>query len=301
MATLARSIYGLGLEADVAITGLKGLRVPDRIDVSLALGRMPPDLDGMPEPSAADFYVSDDRDERGVPGVKVARLAGGAYFRIAYADGTRIVVDSKASRIWATAPAGATVEDTATYLLGPALGFVLRLRGVTCLHASAVAIGGGAVAFVGAAGAGKSSTAAAFARLGYPVLTDDVAALEDFGDRFNVQPAYPRVRLWPDAVEALFGAPDALPRITPGWEKRYLALDNAHHRFQASPLELRAVYLLGERAEEGGATRVEAATGKSALMSLVAETYATRMIDAALRAREFELLGRLVEHVPVRP
>src|SRR5207253_2928817 len=168
MATLARSIYGLGLEADVAITGLKGLRVPDRIDVSLALGRMPPDLDGMPEPSAADFYVSDDRDERGVPGVKVARLAGGAYFRIAYADG----------------------------------------------------------------------------------------ALEDFGDRFNVQPACPRVRLWPDAVEALFGAPDALPRITPGWEKRYLALDNAHHRFQASPLELRAVYLLGERAEEGGATRV---------------------------------------------
>ena len=108
------------------------------------------------------------------------------------------------------------------------------------------------------------------------------------------------MRLWPDAVEALFGAPDALPRITPGWEKRYLALDNAHHRFQASPLELRAVYLLGERAEEGGATRVEAATGKSALMSLVAETYATRMIDAALRAREFELLGRLVEHVPVR-
>ena len=94
----------------------------------------------------------------------------------------------------------------------------------SCLHASAVAIEGRAVAIVGPSGAGKSSTAAAFARLGYPVLSDDIVALTGDGQRFHVQPAYPRVRLWPSAVTSLFGSRDALPRIVPDWEKRYLPL-----------------------------------------------------------------------------
>jgi hypothetical protein len=36
------------------------------------------------------------------------------------------------------------------------------------------------------------------------------------------------------------------------------------------------------------------------LMSLVANTYATKLMDKHMRAREFELLTRVVNHVPVR-
>jgi len=36
------------------------------------------------------------------------------------------------------------------------------------------------------------------------------------------------------------------------------------------------------------------------LMSLVANTYATKLMDKQMRAREFELLTRVVSNVPVR-
>src|SRR5690348_16585408 len=102
------------------------------------------------------------------------------------------------------------------------MGFVLRLRGALCLHASSVAVGDSAVALVGLPGAGKSTTAAAFACAGFSVLSDDVVALADEGPQFYVHPGYPRVNLWPDSVQELFGSEDALPRITPTWDKRYL-------------------------------------------------------------------------------
>jgi len=35
-------------------------------------------------------------------------------------------------------------------------------------------------------------------------------------------------------------------------------------------------------------------------MSLVANTYATKLMDRQMRAREFELLTRVVSNVPVR-
>src|SRR5207244_6105024 len=116
-----------------------------------------------------------------------------------------------------------------------------------CLHASAVAVADRAIALVGLPGAGKSTAAAAFACAGYPVISDDVVALEDHGERFLVQPGYPRVNLWPDSVRRLFGSEDALPRITPTWEKRYLPLGQKGHPFASKPLPLAAVYILDSR------------------------------------------------------
>ena len=42
------------------------------------------------------------------------------------------------------------------------MGFVMLLRGIVCLHASAIAIDDEAIALLGPAGSGKSTTAAAF-------------------------------------------------------------------------------------------------------------------------------------------
>jgi hypothetical protein len=62
---------------------------------------------------------------------------------------------------------------------------------------------------------------------------------------------------------------------------------------------LAAIYLFTERAPEG-APRIAPAMGKSSLMSLVANTYATNLLDRAMRAEEFAVLDRLVASVPVR-
>lgn len=300
MTTHACTVYGLGVQVNALIAGLQGLATPPHVDVTMSLGFLPPELAQLEDRDIEPYYVSEHRDERGRPSQQICRLLSRRFFRVQYSDGTIIVIDANGSAVWATWLEPATLEDTAAYLLGPSLGFVLRLRGVTCLHASAIAIDGQAVALVGAAGAGKSTTAAAFAQLGYSVLSDDVVALADRNNMFDVQPAYPRVRLWPESVCALFGAPDALPRITPTWEKRFLDLSGRGGRFQATPLRLGAIYLLGDRNDEKADAQIEIVSGRHAMVNLVANTYGNNLLTSPLRAAEFELLGRLVSSVPIR-
>jgi hypothetical protein len=290
----AHRIYGLGVRANVPIAGLNELATVPDTDISLVIGAMPGGLDAA-DP-APPFYVSDDRDASGVPLLVVSRLMDGAYYRLHFADGTRVVLDSRAAQIWATVPADATIDDTAAYILGPALGFALQLRGVTCLHASCVRMGDCAVAFVGAAGAGKSTLAACFARRGQPILTDDLAPLMETVGGFEIPPAYPRIRLWPDSVASLFGHADALPRITPTWDKRFLGLAG-RYRFASSPLPLAAIFILGER--EAGAPRIESLSARQALIALVRETYSSRLLDRERRAKEFEVLTRLLDRLDV--
>jgi hypothetical protein len=217
-----------------------------------------------------------------------------------YFDGMQFWLDAGGTRIWASWPDTLLIEDAATYLLGPVLGWVLRLRGVTCLHASAVAFGGFVAAFVGCAGAGKSTTAAALARRGHPVVSDDIVALAEKEGAFAVMPAYPYLCLWPDSVRLLYGSDEALPAFSPSWDKRQLRLAENRLGFEEQPLPLGAVFLLGERSAEATAPFIENPAPKEALLALVGDSYATNFLDREMRKSEFELLGRLVNRVPVR-
>lgn len=224
----------------------------------------------------------------------------GDYFGFFYGDGARFAVERHGHEVWADWPEDYTLEDTCTYLVGPVMGFVLRLRGTLCLHASAVAIGDRAIAVVGPPGAGKSTTAAAFACLGFPVLSDDIVALAERNGQFLVQPGYPRVNLWPDSVCKLFGSENALPRITPTWNKHYLPLSENGHRFAASPLPLGATYVLDGQGGDLSAPIVEEVSGEKAFMALVANTYGNYLLDQNMRRTEFDVLSRAVPVIPIR-
>ncbi len=91
-----------------------------------------------------------------------------------------------------------------------------------------------------------------------------------------------------------------MPHITPTWGKRYLPLDRKEHKFQATPLPLSAIYILGEH--EPGLTSpiVEELAASDAFMTLVTNTYVNYLLDGEMRTREFEVLGRVVAGVPVR-
>lgn len=227
-------------------------------------------------------------------------LNGGAYYGFFYSDGPRFAIERHGREIWGDWPDDYSLEDASRYLVGQILNFVLRLRGATSLHASSIAVGDRAIAIMGAAGAGKSTTAAAFARLGYPILADDVAVLDDRGGTFLVQPGYPRVNVWPDSARSLFGPEEDLPQITPTWEKKYVPLDRDGYRFQSSALPLSAVYLLELREELPDAPVLQELTARDAFIVLVANTYLNFLLDADMRKREFEVLGRLSRTVPVR-
>jgi hypothetical protein len=229
-------------------------------------------------------------------GLLARRLEAG--YHLVYDDGTEFLVSSEGDRIAAATPQGATLADTCTYLLGPVMGFALRLRGLVCLHASTVMIDHGAIVLCGPPGAGKSTTAAAFAQRGCAVLAEDVAALDDRGEAFSVQPGYPRVNLWPDSAAALCGVAEALPAITPNWGKRYLPLPGSA-QFHPVPSPLTAIYILGSRGSQSQ-PEIRELTGVEALMALASNTYTPYLLDSAMRAREFEVLRRLVTQIPVR-
>jgi hypothetical protein len=221
-------------------------------------------------------------------------------YELSYSDGTRFVVDAATAHIWGTYQPPLTAEDMATYFLGPVLGFVLRRRNTICLHASAVEIHGQAVCFCGDAGYGKSTTAAALALRGLPVLAEDVVALEESGGEFRAVPGYPRVCLWPESVRMLLGRDDALPRLTPVWDKRFLELDGQGAKFVAAKLPFSSIYLFAPRSDDQGAPRVEKVSPREALLELVQNTYMNWVLDREQRAEEFDVLCRLVQHVPVR-
>jgi len=173
------------------------------------------------------------------------------------------------------------------------------LRGVTCVHASAVSIGGYAIALAGEAGAGKSTTAAALARHGHSVITDDIVALFERDGIFFVAPAYPYLCLWPNSVDMLYGNPDALPSFSPTWNKRQLMLEQNHLSFEDKSLRLGAIFLLGERSGDASAPFARPVPLQDALISLVANSYATNLLDKNMRASEFEILGQIIHQVPI--
>lgn len=289
------SIYGLGIIANRDIPGVPPSTVA-AADVRITFCSLPAWLDESSE-QVETSYVADYNSACGEPALRVFRVMDGKFYRFRYADRTEFVVDQTGSEVWATWVEPLTLADTATYLLGPVMGFVMLLRGIVCLHASAIVIGNEAIALVGPAGSGKSTTAAAFAQRGYHVLAEDVVTLDDVDEHFLVRPGYPVIRLWPPAVKALWGSESYLPPLTPNWDKCYLDLQE---RFQREPLPLAAIYQLGERRHDRIAAYVEPLERADALMSLVANTYATKLMNKEMRAREFELLTRVVSKVPVR-
>lgn len=270
-----------------------------RPDLALHLGVTPYEEATNHRASEELLYASSDTNDRGEPVVSIWRTKRDESVRVTYEDGTQFWFDQKLENIWATWPEHSPLENTACYLLGPVLGLLLRWRGVTCLHASAVAVDDRAVAFVGPPGAGKSTTAAACAKVGHAVVSDDILAIEERDGVFHVLPAHPQVRLWPESVELLYGGPESLVRLHSEWDKRHLGLGDYGTRFEGRALPLAAIYLLGERLSEDRSL-VETLWPREALISLVRETYASKTLDRQMRAREFEVLGRLVLAVPVR-
>jgi hypothetical protein len=296
------SVFGLSLCSNLSIPGLPYSNFSTAApEVQLHLGSFP-DFD-FPSNAAGGLskpiYVSSYTDTAGEPALRVWESADGASLHLAYSDATEFWLDRKGAAVWAVWSERSSLENAISYLLGPVLGLLLRLRGIVCLHASAVAFDDHCVAFVGSAGAGKSTTAAAFAKLGHGIVSDDIVGLVERDGIFHVLPAYPHLCLWPESVTMLYGSADALPQLVHDWEKRQLALGENGTRFEERTLPLRAIYILGERRPDI-APVVSAIAEREVLLSLVANTYATNLIDRTMRGEEFGLLSRLMSGVPVR-
>lgn len=288
-------LYGLTIGSNREIPGLLPATQPS-VETSIVFGNLPQSWNL--KTNRTTWYVSGLLDELGQPNLVVWKIELGFLFQ--YSDGIAFVVEESGKEVWGEWPDNMTLEDAVVYLLGPILGFALRLKGITCLHASAIAIDGQCVLFAGGQGVGKSTLAAAFAMRGYGVLSDDVTALAYEQGTFIAQPAYPRVRLWPGSVTELYGAANALPLLTPNWDKRYLDLSQTGYKFHNTPLKLGAIFVLGDHAGESALPQTSELSESAALVQLVANTYCGYMIGKLNRAEEFEFLSKMVSRVPSR-
>ncbi len=223
-----------------------------------------------------------------------------AAITLCYAEGIRFSVSTDGGSVWADWDEPLTIDDAMTFLLGPVMGYALRRRGLLALHASAVVFGGHAIGFVGPGGAGKSTTATALVLRGHALVTDDILVLRPTTSGWETTPAIDQVRLWEDSERLLFGATSPMSALSPTWEKRGLTVAGSGLRFQGTSVPLGGLLLLGPRADEASAPRIEDCSGTEGILGLVANTYTNYLLGDAERMEELRAVGRLVSHVPVR-
>jgi len=299
--TLRYRIYGLNLSSDSPIPGLQEEIVCSAGPDVCAEFCAEPDWvrNALQLPSSILQYIAA-CPETNDPAFVLTSLGERHFFQLAYSDGTRFVVNGNATKIWGTPGSSQTVDDLATYFLGPVMGFILRRRGIMALHASALCIGGKAIVLAGEAGAGKSTTAAALALRGAPVLCEDIAAIEESDEGFTVEAGHTRVCLWPESVQMLMGRPDELPLLAANWEKCYLPLDGGRATLERQNQPLAAIYVLSPREAGPNAPRIEEVRGHEVLLDLVQNTYMNWILDRSQRASEFKVLAHLISKIPVR-
>lgn len=129
------------------------------------------------------------------------------------------------------------------FVLSEALGLVLFQRGVFLLHGSAVKIDQKAIVFLGQPGAGKSTTAAAFVKAGFTILSDDMTAIGfDNEQKAVVWPGFPEIKIWQSTVQNLGFDTNLLEPAFEGHHK-YL-LRQAEDTFPVKPLPLQQIFIV---------------------------------------------------------
>lgn len=279
---------GLVIAADRIVPGLATFTTRDTPDVVVHLGEPGP----WPVAPAQTIYRATHTDAAGSPIVVVDQTPHG--YRFHYADQTQIWIAADARDVWCTWRPGTALEDTAIYLTGPVLGFLLRLRGALALHASAVQIGRGALLMIGPRGAGKSTSAAALARRGCPVIADDVLHVRRERDVWLAEPFRSSIRLWEEGAALALGRQASLPRLTPTWNKRGLALDDDGVSAAVEAVPVAAAVFLEPRGRAGSTPRLDPISPAEALIGCATHSSASHLLDRPSRAREFLALQHFV-------
>ncbi|MGH9049590.1 MAG: hypothetical protein ACRDY4_07675 [Acidimicrobiia bacterium] len=206
---------------------------------------------GLPPPPTGD------RDTRPPVRLELARPAdlpanGGRGASVDYlleADGygTFLVPADGASVL--CSPADAAPWQWQRYLVGQILPLVAVLHGFEAFHASVIALGRGAVAFVGRSGAGKSSIAAALVARGAGFVADDVLVVGTDDDPIRAYPGFGLTSLHRDVLALLPGG-------TTEWLGPQVGADQHGVRIAVDvvpgALPLTAVYFLGRATRSDG-------------------------------------------------
>jgi hypothetical protein len=189
-------------------------------------------------------------------------------------------------------PAEGVDEATVNHLyLNQIYPLVLSGQGQLVFHGGAVEVPGGAVAFLGNSGRGKSTLTASFACEGHKFMTDDCLLLSKEETGYSICPSHPSIRLWDDSRQALVhGSATLGPAVQYTPKARVLSDDALSYCDSKRPL--RRVYFLGQ----GDATDVaiEAMAASEALIELAKNSFLLDTEIQDVMAKHFDELFQMV-------
>jgi hypothetical protein len=190
--------------------------------------------------------------------------------------------------------------DIAAFVEVSGISTALALRGVPLLHACAVDTGRAAFLVLGPGGAGKSTVAAAAVAAGYPVLTDDIAAVGGSGADVHVHPGSRHVRINEDTASAFGWDPAELQRVfaTPDLPPKLLAPASASNgALSAGARRVASIFVLGPR--HAAPVTIDPLAPAEALAALLGNTFGDRVVDQRARAALLPFWTQVARHVPV--
>lgn len=241
-------LCGLHIASDFALPGVPAWQGVGAPDVTISPGHVP---DHLPGARGNTFQVA--------PGERV---------RVQFPRVGAFLVEGGRRVTLAAAPA-ATGKDIALFLLGSIFGLLCHQRGLFPLHASAIDIGGQAVAFAGDSGAGKSTTAAALVQLGHLLLSDDISVIDLSGKSPMLVSTSPTQKLWRDSLLALDIQAGGRVRPQLDMDKFERHVGGA---FGATPRRLAAIYHLETDSDDGSPT-IESIAGAQAVQVVRRQIY----------------------------
>ena len=196
-----------------------------------------------------------------IPTGFILRVEGGSDFYIS-ADGQKIESANQNNEMMN--------ETDRQILLGPVLVLALALRGIWCLHASAVMFKEKTVIFLGESGEGKSTLAAYLSREpDWRLVADDILPVTTDANKVQILPRFPQLKLSPDSQPCI-GLPENLP------------LEN--------------VWIL-KRAKAEEMPELQAITTAHGVQVLLRHIAGTRMFDSTLLARHLEFCAKVAKHI----
>jgi excisionase family DNA binding protein len=247
-------------------------------------------------PSYADRFAASSTHamtvgDTGAPWLEVRRGDGGFLARwhgqldvIVPDDGRRMLVAQR----------GEVPDSIPRLLLCHAMSFVLPAFGREGLHASAVEIGGRAIAIAGQSGRGKSTLATTLCMQGARLLADDLVSLRRDGDVLYVEPTTNRTWLADElatqiAGEGSRGVSHRLGKVSVGGDSLELS---------GGAVPLAAVYVLGYRM--GEAEMSEPLPRAQAMTETLGALFNFAVRSPQRLAAQFDVVTHVAATIPVR-
>jgi hypothetical protein len=197
------------------------------------------------------------------------KIPGIASYHIC--DGAEVIIQPAA---------GSSELDIRGYLLGNMFAVLCHQRRLLPLHASAVKMGAGAIAFLGDSGAGKSTLAGFLASRGYPLVADDICLLDpDSATDERVIPVAPWLKLWRSSLDALGQGTSGLSQTFTDQDKfrvpalSYVAVEQAR-------IPLNAIVILKKQSEDSpGGTTLRPLSPAKSLVEAMHFTYQRYLLE----------------------